>query len=86
MTKDEALRRIKEQLGEVLAVQPAEIADDALLVEDLGVSSMEIVQIYVYFQELGVPMADSFNLHESMSVSTLADRVVEAAAEQDADR
>lgn len=82
MNKAEALAETKGQLSEMLGLPLDDISENALLIEDLGASSIEVVQLYVYFQEKGIVLSDSFNLYEPVTVADIAERA--AAESQDA--
>jgi acyl carrier protein len=77
MEKQEAAGIIKVMLGETLGMPPKQLDEDAFIVEDLGATSMEVVQVFVYFQELGIVLTDRLDLYESISIGQIADMVAE---------
>lgn len=50
-TYEEVAADVKQQLSELIGISPEEIDDDNQLVEDLGASSVAIVQLFLNCQE-----------------------------------
>ncbi len=48
---ENTLERVKRVVGEVLKVDPAQIADDARFVEDLGAASVQSIELVAAFEE-----------------------------------
>lgn len=75
--KQEVLTFLKENLSEMLNIPIESISDDNLLVDDLGVSSMIMVQLYVTLQEdYGINMSDELDLSSKYTVSQIADEIL----------
>ena len=51
MTIETVKSTIKGHLGELLNLDPAQIGDNDLLIDDLGADSIVIVQLYLSCQE-----------------------------------
>jgi acyl carrier protein len=76
MSVAEIKGKIKDHLGLLMDLEPEEIIDSDLFIEDLGADSIVIVQLYLSCQEeFGVLLADELNLAEPLSVAMLAERV-----------
>lgn len=68
---------IKGRLSELLNIEAAEIGDDALFVEELGTTSMMIVDLLVAIEEeYQVDMQSKFDLVEPVSVNIVTDRIL----------
>lgn len=75
--KEEILTFLKQYLSEMLNIPVESISDDNLLVDDLGVSSMIVVQLYVTLQEdYGINMSDELDLSSKYTVSQIADEIL----------
>lgn len=75
--KEEILTFLKQYLSQMLNIPVGSISDDNLLVDDLGVSSMIIVQLYVTLQEdYGINMSDELDLSSKYTVSQIADEIL----------
>lgn len=82
MQKEEIIGFLKERLSELLNVEVDTIDENKYLVEDLGVTSIMIVDLFVSVEEkYGVHMEDRLNLAESLTISQLADKVLVAVEE-----
>lgn len=78
--KQEVLTVLKQYLSEMLNIPVESISDDHLLVDDLGVSSMIMVQLYVTLQEdYGINMSDELDLSSKYTVSQIADEILKLA-------
>lgn len=68
---------IKGRLSELLNIEADEIGDDALFVEELGTTSMMIVDLLVAIEEeYQVDMQSKFDLVEPVSVNIVTDRIL----------
>lgn len=78
--KQKVLIVLKQYLSEMLNIPVESISDDHLLVDDLGVSSMIMVQLYVTLQEdYGINMSDELDLSSKYTVSQIADEILKLA-------
>ena len=69
---------IEERLAELLYIDPQSIDENAFLVEDLGTTSIMIVDLLVAVEEeYGVDMQSRFDLVEPVSVNLVTDRILE---------
>ena len=76
--KEEIKTFIKERLEELLNIDPQSIDENAFLVEDLGTTSIMIVDLLVAIEEeYGVDMQSRFDLVEPVSVNLVTDRILE---------
>ena len=76
--KEEIKTFIKERLAELLNIAPQSIDENAFLVEDLGTTSIMIVDLLVAVEEeYGVDMQSRFDLVEPVSVNLVTDRILE---------
>ena len=75
--KEEIKTFIKERLAELLNIDPQSIDENAFLVEDLGTTSIMIVDLLVVEEEYGVDMQSRFDLVEPVSVNLVTDRILE---------
>ncbi len=76
--KEEIKTLIKERLAELLNIDPQSIDENAFLVEDLGTTSIMIVDLLVAVEEeYGVDMQSRFDLVEPVSVNLVTDRILE---------
>ncbi len=76
--KEEIKTFIKERLAELLNIVPQSIDENAFLVEDLGTTSIMIVDLLVAVEEeYGVDMQSRFDLVEPVSVNLVTDRILE---------
>ena len=76
--KEEIKTFIKERLAELLNIYPQSIDENAFLVEDLGTTSIMIVDLLVAVEEeYGVDMQSRFDLVEPVSVNLVTDRILE---------
>ena len=74
--KEEIKTFIKERLAELLNIDPQSIDENAFLVEDLGTTSIMIVDLLVAVEEeYGVE--SRFDLVEPVSVNLVTDRILE---------
>lgn len=75
--REEIVLFIKGRLSELLNIEAAEIGDDALFVEELGTTSMMIVDLLVAIEEeYQVDMQSKFDLVEPVSVNIVTDRIL----------
>lgn len=75
--REEIVLFIKGRLSELLNIEEAEIGDDALFVEELGTTSMMIVDLLVAIEEeYQVDMQSKFDLVEPVSVNIVTDRIL----------
>ena len=75
ITVEEIKDKIKSVLNELMEDAP-DIADDQLFVEDMGVNSIVIVQVFLTCQETyGVDLTDEMKLAEPMSIQILAEKI-----------
>ena len=75
--REEIVLFIKGRLSELLNIEAAEIGDDALFVEELGTTSMMIVDLLVVIEEeYQVDMQSKFDLVEPVSVNIVTDRIL----------
>ncbi len=73
---DDIKKKIRETLNEVIDENIAEIDDDALFVEDLGINSISIVQLFLTCEEsYGIELTEEMKLAEPISINILADKV-----------
>ena len=76
--KEEIKTFIKERLAELLNIDLQSIDENAFLVEDLGTTSIMIVDLLVAIEEeYGVDMQSRFDLVEPVSVNLVTDRILE---------
>lgn len=74
---EEVSADIRQQLSELLGVPANEIGDDDLLVEDLGASSIAIVQLFLNCQEqYDVKLDDEFDLLRPITVREFTNTVI----------
>lgn len=75
--REEIVLFIKGRLSELLNIEADEIGDDALFVEELGTTSMMIVDLLVAIEEeYQVDMQSKFDLVEPVSVNIVTDRIL----------
>lgn len=75
--REEIVLFIKGRLSELLNIEADEIGDDALFVEELGTTSMMIVDLLVAIEEeYQVDMQSRFDLVEPVSVNIVTDRIL----------
>ena len=75
-TLDEIKQTIRRVMSELVEFDVSEVSDDALFIEELGVNSITIVQMFLTCQDTyDVVLADEMNLAEPMSVQKLAELV-----------
>lgn len=76
-TKAEIISFIKNRLAELMNTEAGLIDDNAYFVEDIGATSIMIVDMFVSMEEeFGVDMQSKLDLMESLTVSMLADKVL----------
>lgn len=81
--KEEVINLIKDRLSELLNVNIDDIKEDQLLVEDLGATSIMIVDLFVSLEDAyGVDMQNKLDLTESLTITQLAEKVVDASVEE----
>lgn len=83
MTIETVKSTIKGHLGELLNLDPAQIGDKDLLIDDLGADSIVIVQLYLSCQEdFGILVAEELDLYISQSVQSLSEVVMQKISEE----
>ena len=81
MTIETVKSTIKGHLGELL--NPAQIGDNDLLIDDLGADSIVIVQLYLSCQEdFGILVSEELDLYISQSVQSLSEVVMQKISEE----
>ena len=84
VTKKDVIETIRNVMGELVEFDMNEITDDQTLVEDMGINSIAIVQIFLTCQEkYGVDLSDEMRLMEPMSIGSLAEKIVKKIEEND---
>ncbi len=72
----EDVKKIRDTLSEVVDENITEISDDDLFVEDLGINSISIVQLFLTCEEsYGVELTEEMKLAEPISINILAEKV-----------
>jgi acyl carrier protein len=75
-SKDETLTFMKKSLAALMDIPPESIDKNDQLVEDLGVDSIVVVQLFILCQDhFDVQIADALDLAEPLSLNQLADLV-----------
>ena len=83
MTIETVKSTIKGHLGELLNLDPAQIGDNDLLIDDLGADSIVIVQLYLSCQEdFGILVSGELDLYISQSVQSLSEVVMQKISEE----
>ena len=83
MTIETVKSTIKGHLGELLNLDPAQIGDNDLLIDDLGADSIVIVQLYLSCQEdVGILVSEELDLYISQSVQSLSEVVMQKISEE----
>ena len=83
MTIETVKSTIKGHLGELLNLDPAQIGDNDLLIDDLGADSIVIVQLYLSCQEdFGILVSEELDLYISQSVQSLSEVVMQKISEE----
>ncbi len=73
---EEIQEKIRSVLDELMEGGASNIANDQLFVEDLGVNSIVIVQVFLTCQETyGIDLTDEMKLAEPMSIQLLAEKI-----------
>lgn len=76
ITVDEIKAKIRSTLNELMEEDISKITDDQLFVEELGVNSIVIVQVFLTCQETyGVDLTEEMKLAEPMSIQMLAEKI-----------
>ena len=71
------VRDIKRQINELMGIAEKEINDNDLLVENLGATSIVVLQLYLTCQEkYDVRLADDLDLIEPIAVCDLARKIL----------
>lgn len=70
-----ALGFVRQMLNDVLGTKPADVVPHAMLVEDLGADSLDMVEIQMIFEERDVLAPDAV-FHSGTKVSDLANLVL----------
>jgi acyl carrier protein len=76
MTVEDIKAKIRSTLNELMEEDVSKITDDQLFVEELGVNSIVIVQVFLTCQETyGVDLTEEMKLAEPMSIQMLAEKI-----------
>lgn len=76
ITKQDIKKTIKDVMSELIEDNVEEMNEDGLFIEELGINSITIVQIFLSCQDkYDIVLADEMNLAEPMSINSLADIV-----------
>lgn len=83
-TYEEISKDVKEQLAILLNIEEESISDDDQMIEDLGATSVAIVQLYLNCQEkYDVRLADDIDLLESITVREFIEKIVMRSDEEE---
>ncbi len=84
-TYEDISKDVKEQLAILLNIEADSISDDDQMIEDLGATSVAIVQLYLNCQEkYDVRLADDIDLLESITVREFIEKIVLRSDEESA--
>lgn len=76
VTVEDIKAKIRSTLNELMEENVSKITDDQLFVEELGVNSIVIVQVFLTCQETyGVDLTEEMKLAEPMSIQMLAEKI-----------
>ena len=76
VTVEDIKEKIRSTLNELMEEDVSKITDDQLFVEELGVNSIVIVQVFLTCQETyGVDLTEEMQLAEPMSIQMLAEKI-----------
>ena len=76
VTVEDIKEKIRSTLNELMEGDVSKITDDQLFVEELGVNSIVIVQVFLTCQETyGVDLTEEMKLAEPMSIQMLAEKI-----------
>ena len=76
ITKQDIKKTIKDVMSELIEDNVEEMNEGGLFIEELGINSITIVQIFLSCQDkYDIVLANEMNLAEPMSVNSLADIV-----------
>lgn len=74
--KSEVKAFLKNKLAELLNIGESDIGDDALFIEELGTTSIMIVDLFVSAEEkYQVDMQSRFDLTDKLSINILTDMI-----------
>ena len=74
---DEVATDVKQQLSELIGIAPSEMNDDDQLVEDLGASSVAIVQLFLNCQEkYDVKLENELDLLTPITIRKFVEKVI----------
>lgn len=74
---DEVATDVKQQLSELIGIAPSEMNDDDQLVEDLGASSVAIVQLFLNCQEkYDVKLENELDLLTPITIRQFVEKVI----------
>lgn len=74
---DEVAADVKQQLSELIGIAPSEMNDDDQLVEDLGASSVAIVQLFLNCQEkYDVKLENELDLLTPITIRQFVEKVI----------
>ena len=80
-TYEEVAADVKQQLSELIEISPEEIDDDNQLVEDLGASSVAIVQLFLNCQEkYDVKLENELDLLAPITIRQFVEKVLSGNA------
>lgn len=83
ITSDEIKAKIRSTLDELMEEDISTISDDSLFIEELGVNSIVIVQVFLTCQETyGIDLTEEMKLAEPMSIQMLADKICSKVNQQ----
>lgn len=76
VTVEDIKEKIRSTLNELMEEDVSKITDDQLFVEELGVNSIVIVQVFLTCQETySVDLTEEMKLAEPMSIQMLAEKI-----------
>ncbi len=77
VTVEEIKKTIRAVIGELTELDTDSLDENSLLIEELGLNSITIVQIFLSCQDTyDIVLASEMNLAEPMSISSLAETVL----------
>ncbi len=84
MTIDEIKKDIRDMLNDVTEIDTDAVGDDDLLFDDVGLTSVVIVQVFVSCQEkYGISMHDEINMAASVTMNYIAEIVYKKLNEKE---
>lgn len=77
ITIDDIKKTIRLVMADLIEDDPESFDDNSLLIEELGINSITIVQIFLSCQDkYDIVLANEMNLAEPMSIQSLAQTVL----------